>query len=370
MNYEHIREYVSGLIHNKPLPEKPKGKISKAELREYQRSLKEAKEVNERFKKDRRKVLIGLGAGISSAIFAAEAPNIVNSLFFSSSPMDKEQNFTGEIEQTKDLIHKWNNEIGLNPDKYFRYAPQISNLAAVYYSRQMTRMFPDLAERYNTDLLKNRFRFYSTNMYEKGSKCPEDNDFVSPASTDADTKIISISPEKLINSARFKNEITLTHFLVSIHELIHSTTKRRSPTGSIIVKDTELLRRIQIAFIGGLKLFEGDPNKPDDKCGASWWWEVEETVDEHATTDLVSKVGIKNKESRYMPWVNAYQSQVINPLFSGRYQELFKYQQESDIDNFMSTIGGRIIGENAPIEEKIARATHLVVPLLDVRRLG
>lgn len=285
-------------------------------------------------------------------------------------PANPLETYTGDVNQTQSLILQWDSEVGADLTKFINYAPRISNLATSYFSNQMSSEFPDLADRYQVDELRGRFRFYSPSAYQRAAGCGQQINVYDLASTDPYTRVISTSPEKFFNGIRLKKDASLTWFLMSVHELFHSTAARKPALGSYIAEGTTKLRGEPIGFIQGLKLFVRDPKNPGDKCPTSRWWELEETVVEHATNQLVKKVGISNTESVYLPWVASYQDQIISPLFKGRYQDLLKLQQNSDFDGFLATIGGRLMGENAPFENAIGAATQLIVPLLDVKMLN
>lgn len=364
LRLQEVGEYVSGLLHNKPLPPRSVGKLSKAEIKEYSNAVQKVKETNQALKIRRRRFLAGLGIAGGALVLAIYAPGFATKVFLSP-PSDSPEDFSGDVNVTRDLIHQWNHEVGVDFQKFLRYTPRISNLATAYFAKQMATEFPNIQDRYQISLLKGRFRFYTSKDYSSVNTCRENLGNAEPASTDPDTRIISVAPERLFNFTAYKEDSCLTWFLVSTHELLHSTALRR-PADGYVARGTARLRNTPIEFIQGLKLFVASA---DNKCRTSWWWETEETVVEHGITELIAPLSIPNRESRYLPWVDAYRSQVINPLFNGRYQALLQNQQLSDIDAFMATIGSRLMGEDASLENKIGAATQLLVPMLDVKRL-
>lgn len=370
---ERLLDSIKTAFQSADFPQSLPDNSTRAERKGYGKRLKEAQRQAEIIHRQRRNLLVygGLAtvAVLGSAFFGPDF--IKSTLSIPGVPTVSLDELSGEVSQTRDLIHSWNDEVKGDPSLFAAYAPNVARLSAAYLSRQLSAAFPQRVAQYNSSILANRFRFMTPEEFNRADQCIDSvSDYV-PASEDPLANEISIAPLKLIRGATDKRQAVLTMFLVDLHEQLHATPPVIRDNFGFVVQQTEQLRNTKIHFVKGLRLFDqtADELRKGVDCYSSWWIEEEETVVEDAATKLSQRAGIRNTESNYTRWILDYDTYVLRPYFGGRFEDLLEYQQTSNPDNFLDVLGGKITNNRGSKNERIAAATSLIVPMLDRARL-
>lgn len=370
MHPERIFQYVREVFTPYKLPKPQPGRHSKTEQAEYQRELARAREIKENFRQRRFTILKGVGIAGGTVIAVAAAPGAVQLARgiassrtsgggeFGEEPVE----YSGEVQETSQLIKRWRSEVGGDVNKLENYMPRIANLAVAYFSAQMTEMFPARAEQYAGDRFT--IALLSPNDYVKeASQCGQPVGPNEPSGSNPQTGRITFSVRRLYQSLQNKSTGVEKAFHGVIHELLHS-----SP---ILVRNGEGLftRAIKdpIVFKKGLKAYFRDPAQASasEECGyKSWWYQAEEGVVDHAASKLSERVSITDTQSQYGPWVTSYENQIVKPFFGGRFQELLGHQQMTDLDGFLAAIGSKM-APDAPYEAQAGLGSNVAVQIFN-----
>lgn len=84
MNCQEIKEHISGIFHNEQIPQKPVGKLTRAQTKEHQESVKEVREINQKRGRERFKIAVsGLILGVAGLglILAFNTPDQAKQVF-------------------------------------------------------------------------------------------------------------------------------------------------------------------------------------------------------------------------------------------------------------------------------------------------
>lgn len=271
--------------------------------------------------------------------------------------------FDGSVEQTQRYLQEWNARVGRDFNKLKEHLPQMINLSTAYFSKQMSEMFPDRARDYEKSKFASKINIVDEQTLEKedsigacAPSTPNNPNFV--AFGDAFRDLIFFSPqrlEKISQASKTEGDLIKNTFVVLIHELAHFSAKKIEHNPAIRVFGIPE----PVSYQKGLSAFSRRNNQGKE-CYVARWNELEETVVEDAITRLAEKVGVQNKISVYGRWVNSYRTRTL-PLVEGDFRLLFGYQQTSDRDSLLRTIGKKM-GQQDPqgqLETGIIHATSL-----------
>lgn len=358
-------------IHGPSLPQRPQGRMNLEQRVSFDRSIQAAKARRTKFFHIRRKILIGTGAALGlTASAVVFGPQIIEPLL----PYDEPQEYDGSIEQTRFLIDRWNKKVGENSDSFNEYAPKITRLASAYFSRQMQDIYPEKKNEHATSL-EDKTTILSLEEYNQQNTC--DEELPEPGYVDPNTQNIIFVPQALkIEELRHPSNVAKTFFLVALHEYLHLTARiRRDFQGMTMVQYSEKFIGKKMDEAQGLRFTYTDRVSPQgEKCGRSWWDQLEEMVVEDAATELAAKVNIENQESSYINLVRGYRLQIINKLGKDARWELLRFQQNSDLDGYLAYIGNRFrrpdIPPNIslPKDLQIALGSSIIGPIIDTPR--
>ena len=298
---------------------------------------------------------LGTAAIIGGGVFAyTQRDEIVQNIpgtavvFGSPTPETVQLEFSGDVEETRALIKQWNTEVGSDQRKLERYFPRISQLAAAYFSRQMTEMFPEKAAQYNKQHLAAVFKIVDEQSFAK--KAVECNgtpfDSLTPAFNGEDGNIY-ITSQRLWKGMKNKTNIAETAMLMDVHELMHHSAPRivHAPT-MVEGSDRPITSR------KGLVLYA--EQKEGVLCSAtvSYWGDQEEIIAEDGITELMQRIGVANTESRYIPGIYNYRNRILTIPGLSR-EQLLERQQSSDVMGLILIIGSAAIGEDKTRIQKI-----------------
>ncbi len=274
---------------------------------------------------------------------------------------EPEKEYSGEIEETKGLLSKWNTEIGQDGKKLEKQAPHIVKLATKYFGKQMSSMFPEKASDYSYDRLKNRVSLVSGQELDNklvdiscgmATKVPPDAEAV----TDPSNAQINISPSKI---ARLNPKYRVTQyasgiFLTTLHELMHSSVTRTRHTPPVLLFGHNMPVDIEVG-LDGFAINRGLSARYKKEClmSSQSLPPIEELVVEDAAMELASLVGAENQNSRLI-YENSKYREKIRSLFGGDYKELLRYQQFSNIEGYLVAVGSKLGGVNR--QDQMARA--------------
>ncbi len=261
----------------------------------------------------------------------------------------KEEEFTGEADQTKAYLKKWEDEVKGLPELPEEYFPKIADLATAFFSRQMG---------YDKERFKNNIVFqnedeFSTIAYDKSC-----NDIPSPAvgaSTPIDKEKIAYIRKKRINKA---NSPLLTAFSYVLHELHHVSAplEKYDPPIQIIGLDKPVsYKRGLLAAV----LRDGEKNTPEKECIDLYTYRInlEEAVVQDSTDRLLLLLEIAMSHD-YKEWVSLYRDSVLNRFYNGDNKELLSYQQKTQSSSFFQSVGEKL-GIKEPHEQIDAGDNYL-----------
>lgn len=258
--------------------------------------------------------------------------------------LQKDEEYSGEVDQTKALLDKWHLEVGQDGKRLKEYAPRISDLAVAYFSKQMTEMFPDRKEKYDLQVLRNATFIVD----EKGfleAHVKDSCGLIERSPNDAvgfaglATKSIYINLERLPRIAKSGEHIR-TLFLSVIHELLHVSSDFKQYADPVQTVGFLAPVDIQVGLgVGWLNKLLSEQKKQN--CLREGFWILEEVVVEDATNELSTRVGVKNVSPETDVYARIY-SQKIKSLFHGDFKELLRYQQESDVEGYFRAVGNKL----------------------------
>ncbi len=347
--------YVTEAFRSYPHPQPPKGewprgRLTSAQQAEYRRQLQTAHYV--RREMSRRRFMVVTSGGLAAAGAAAGA-GVGLGLFHGAEngiPQEIEP-YSGEIEETKAFLDKWNQEVGADANKLEIFTPAIAHLATAYFSKQMSEMFPERAEQYKKENFASTFRFYSNSAkFDRENSCVAEENLAFPAIADPITGVIHFAPKKFAAVVSDKKNYVKTMFYVMIHELLHASAP--------FVRDESMLsigdKLEQAQFKRGMKAYthvETETPSGHD-CYRSIWGIVEETVVEHAALELARKVGADSaNHSVYAPKVTAYRKW-LHESFDDDFVSLLNFQQQTNIDGFFAFVGEKLVSKNAILDQQ------------------
>lgn len=352
-----LPESIQNLITGPKLPSRPQGRMGRDENKSYQNELQAAQLKRVEFFRRRRRFLIGLGATAGFASIAKVfEPQLISLL------QDTESEFDGSIEQTKDLLDQWNQQVGKSPDRLISLAPKVARLASTYYVQQMQLIYPDSLEKYDQADLIGKTHIVSSEDYQELT-CYDSGEFAGVIPTTGDIYLV---PERFVQDVSHPGELVKSFFTIAVHENIHATAKRRQNLeGMLLVEESQNFVGKRMSGAHGLRFFYIESiGQKGEICARSFWSNPDEMVVEDAMVELVSKLNIIKFESEfYESMVEKYRLEIL-PKFGakGRW-DLLKYQQDSDSDGFLFAIGSKFIDPEAPREIKIRVGAQKILSL-------
>lgn len=265
--------------------------------------------------------------------------------------------FTGEVEQTRQLLDRWNRNVGSDGRKLEEHMPRIVELAETYFTSQMTQLFPEKAEKYKRENYK-PIRILSESEFIKDNLACGGVGPIAPASTDPLSNDVTFTAGRIVKNVNAKQDLVKSTFYGMLHELFHRASPRIEGSGGLY---TSAFRE-RVVFRKGLKVYL--ENVQDPECEVTSWEELDETVIDHGTAHLAAKVGVSNRESGYRQGVALYQTQIIDQLFGGRFETLLGHHQDSDMDGFLAAVGAKV-RPNLPYEHQAGVGSQILTRLID-----
>lgn len=304
------------------------------------------------WKGNKYRIAVGLSAAslVGGSIFAytrnevSQPASTATVVVFGPQAVGPEQSeFTGEVEETKALIKQWNAEVGADQQKLEQYMPRITQLAAAYFSNQMAEMFPQKSAQYNKQALSAVFTILDEQSFaKKAVNCSgKPFDSLVPAFNDEDGKIY-LNLQRLWKGMMYKQNAAETAMLMSVHELMHNAAPRVKHNPPVMIEGSAK----SITSQKGLILYAEEKDGIQCSASVSYWTDQEEIVVEDGITDLMQRIDVVNRESRYMPLVNNYRNRVLIIPGINR-QMLLERQQSSDVIGFIRSIGKAVMGESS-----------------------
>lgn len=267
--------------------------------------------------------------------------------------------FSGEADETRSYLLKWDNEIQKDSNKLKEHLPQIASLAISYFSRQMIEMFPQRQADYDKKRFENAFIFLNTEDFlnkQKISRCNEPPDMRILGFADvADDKVVYVNRNLIFDS----NPVS-QYFLTMLHELQHLAPPKKSYSPEINfagIPEPISYERGLIAFArdNSLSIINGR------ECVVRYRHQIEEAVAEHSALELLSRVGFNIRwSSAYDQFVKDYEQKVIIPLYGGDHKELLDYQQQTKPNDFFRSIGRKVMGGPAEEIVEIAKGDSFI----------
>lgn len=341
------------------LPVRPTGKITRQKRSEFDRERNTIRSRRQELLQRRRTILKGTGLALGGAItLSLVGPKAVEFLFGPDQNLGVPAEFTGEIEETREFLGVIDQMVGQDGKKLEKNLPIITSLATSFFCRQMQEMFPERKEEYQVGRFNSIFNFMSEGeLKQKKERC-EEEDLDTAAFADHLTGTISIAPERISRLSR-RNSLTKSSFVLSIHELLHTSAKLKE-AGATILEEGERVDNKK-----GLTLYRRNLDAAKRDCYQSKWWQLEEVVVEHAALELAGRVTKVQGDSSYRQWVESYLRRIL-PRYNGRFEVLLAYQQKTDLDGFLASVGGKF-SETRLLREQIQQG--IIVLERDILRL-
>lgn len=332
------------------LPERPAEILNKQARRAFDREVTAVQKQRDVLSGRRRLIFGGsAAAAVASTVLAVGGPRAVE-LIFRQENVSIPEEFSGELEETRSVLALFDKEIGKDPRKLEKHLPQVVKLATAYFSKQMGEIFPERRNDYDKERFKDRFNFVSESeliLRRKEWVCDTSGREIL-ATADPLSGRIFMSPAGAGKAARL-NTPTKLAFQIAIHELLHASAKFKEG-----VEGTPTEKGERIDFKKGLMWHRINlERREDQKCYQNKWSDLEETVVEHTALEFSNKVAPIVSDSSYSGWASNYNASIISQKFGGRFEELLNFQQTTNLDAFLATIGEKFMQGEAPYEQKI-----------------
>lgn len=259
----------------------------------------------------------------------------------------KEEEFSGEIEQTRAYLKKWEEETrlaaerakGFNefPEEYF---PKIADLATAFFSRQMGYD----RKRFEDSIFFLNENEFSTIAYDKSC-----DDIPSPAvgaSTPINEEKIYIR-KKRISEAKSPLLTTFSYILHELHHVSAPLEKYNPPIQVTGLDKPVSYKRGLLAAI----LRDDEKNTSEKECLDLYTYRInlDEAVVQDSTDRLLLLLGIAMSHD-YKEWVSLYRDNVLNRFYNGDNKELLSYQQKTQSSFFFQSVGEKL-GVKEPHEQ-------------------
>lgn len=294
-------------------PESPRSHLTKRQKQELDNKA--------RLAKDRRKAIrwiagaIAVGLGLTTA----SQTGILEPLF--------KEKLTGDVNQTKNLLYKWDEELKYNPQEREKYLRQSRDLAIAYFSRQMGYEPQSFQNRVELLGRKEFFEKYTDNT------CNQETEFVPAFINVLDDKAFINKDDK--GFAQSSDNLKRV-FFATTHELFHLAPPRKHYA--------EPIRALKIpkpvTYEKGLAAY----SLPDSnsECLTVYRTFLEEAVVDDATLRLIFPLSF-NVPTGHGNLSQIYRQEVLK-LYGGNHGELLGYHQRSDAEGFFRSIGEKIGG--------------------------
>lgn len=308
-------------------------------------------------------VVLVAGGG---AVAATGVGRNILQLLGSSEP-EREQEFSGEAEDTRKKIQALQQEVSEGKKTFKEQIPHITDLSVAYFVSEMQKMFPERKDQYNRVTIKNKIRFFDNKGYIDDKKgCGQNNSGVDPMSSPPHKEYMRVNQDYYLERKGLEIVQIMVHdFLHEFHHLVSPLKERAIGTRVLGVSEPITHEKGLTAFV----------LKPGDQCGGTFSrGSIEEPVVEDSALRLSEKIGfipIRIEDKAYADSVAIYRARFINPSsdqggFGGDHRELLGYQQSTDPDLFFSAIGRRNYPAVVDKQELIRLGTALVIRTMPV----
>lgn len=300
----------------------------------------------------RRRVFLVTGGSVGAAVGvgAAFGPRVWD-IF---SKKDEPEPFSGEVEETRQYLAKWEAEVARNPNAVETYFPKIRDLAIAYFTNRMNSYIErDMNPRMRD--IKNKILFLPEGEYvKKIDRFCVEREFVPGANTPAFHSVAE-STIFLNKDYYLKNKSVTLVFVDMTHELHHAAPLRKTYTPPIRVlgMPEEVIAEEGLTAIVTYE-------KGDCSTVAGRRIEIEEIVVHDSTMRMVGELGLQIPAGPYDRNVSRYRTMVLAPLFGGDFRELLGYHQATEPDKFFQSIGQRIQPGTSLEEQLFAGTEHIL----------
>lgn len=257
--------------------------------------------------------------------------------------LGKPEVLTGEIDQTKRLLFKWDEELDRNSQLREKYLNQTKDLAIIYFSRQMgydPQGFKDRVDLVSRGDFVNKFAAAQCEEPEKNVA-----GFFNPL--EDKTYVNKNDPGFMQSSHNLKRL-----FIVITHELFHLAPPKKQysePIQALKVPKPVVSQK-------GLASYSLSERNP--QCLATFGTFLEEAVVQDATSRLTFLLGFEIPGAEHRRLTRAYRERVL-VLYGGNHRELLAYQQKSDSEGFFRSVGERI--ESVPGKDKASLGAEYLI---------
>jgi len=277
-----------------------------------------------RFAKERRRTIKLIAGGViaGTGLAVGYQTGIFESFF------GRVEESSGEVNQTKNLLFRWDGELKLNPKERENYFRRTKDLAITFFSRQMgydPQMFQSRVE------LTGRKEFF-----EKFTvfQCQQEDETVPGFVSVLDDKAFINKDDKGFSQ---ESDNLKRFFAVITHELFHLAPPKKHHAEPISV----LKISKPVTYEKGLTAYSLP--EPGSQCLTIYRTFFEEAVVDDATSRLTLSLGFTVPTGHEE--LNQRYRQGVLSLYAGNHRELLGYQQRSDAEGFFRSVGEKIGGQ-------------------------